>query len=148
MKFVTITMGWTLALACAVWLNSCGASQSSEKKELGPIIDQVGGIQIFCIYGVRYGTRDRFAAQYLVPLVGTDGWPLTCEDPTPESCEKRLLACQVDCLADQSTLRELEECEGLDEFIDRCIGGDGKGVKPKVEEPAAEKSLPLNPYAK
>jgi hypothetical protein len=146
MKFATITMGWTLALICAFWLNSCGASQSSEKKELGPIIDEAGGVKIFCIYGVRYGTRDRFAAQYLVPLVGTDGWPLPCENPTPESCEKRLLACQVDCLADQSTLRELEECEGLNELIDRCIGGDGKGVKPKVEDSEEKKSLPLNPY--
>jgi hypothetical protein len=75
--------------------------------------------------------------------MGTDGWPLPCENPTPESCEKRLLACQVDCLSDQSTLRELEECEGMNELIDKYIGGDGKGVKPGVE-----RSLPQNPYGK
>jgi hypothetical protein len=136
-------MCWTLALACAFWLNCCGAPQDSKKKEEKVIIDQIGPISVFCIYGVRYGSYGQFANKYLAPLMGTDGWPLPCENPTPESCEKRLLACQVDCLSDQSTLRELEECEGMNELIDKYIGGDGTNVKPGVE-----KSLPQNPYGK
>lgn len=134
MKFVKITTCWILALLFACLLHSCAGRKV---KEDASFVERIGEVTVVCLYGVRYGLQ----GELLTPLMGTDGWPLPCEDRTPETCEKRLLACQVDCLADQTTLRELENCEGLDDFVNRCIGGEVKsGTNP-------EKSVPANPYA-
>lgn len=119
MKFVTIVIGWVLALLCACLLNSCGGNVAPAVKD-ATFIEQLGDIKIICLYGIRYGQGDYRA---LTPLVSIDGYPLPCEDSTPETCEKKLFACQMSCIADQTTLREIEGCPGFDAFYEQCLGG-------------------------